>query len=63
MNHYAPFPEVNVTLYIEKEKTTLLPEKVATNVDVDVNVDIQYMVIVKPNEFLSRQIVSQEVRK
>ena len=54
---------MNVTIYIKKEKTTLLPEEVATKVDVDVNVDIQYMVKVKPNEFLSRKIVSQEVRK
>lgn len=63
MLNYDSFYEVNVILYIKKEKTTLLPEEVATKVDVDVNVDIQYMVKVKPNEFLSRKIVSQEVRK
>ena len=54
--------EENMILYFEKGKTTLFSKEVATKVVVDVNVDM-YMVKVDPNEFFSRKIFSQEVRK
>ena len=51
---YVPFLKVNMTLYIEKQMTTLLLEEMTTNMVVDISVDMD-MVKVKSNAFLSKK--------